>query len=192
MKTLTKIVALANVAIVASMGYLYYDMKKDLIEVQVEHIQHEQVLFDISDEVSKQMEYVKNVHCLSMNVYHEARNEGMTGQRAVAWVTLNRVNSKKYPDTICDVVYQAHLDENGIPKRNKCSFSWFCDQKSDEVTDQAAWNVAENIANEVMNAYGKETDPTNGSIMYHADYVEPYWAASYEKQARIDSHIFYK
>jgi spore germination cell wall hydrolase CwlJ-like protein len=192
MKTLTKIATLANAAIVASMGYLYYDMKKDLIEVQVEHIQHEQMLFDISAEVSKQMEHVKNAHCLAMNIYHEARNEGMTGQRAVAWVTLNRVNSSKYPDTVCDVVYQAHLDENGIPKRNKCQFSFYCDGKPDTVDDQAAWNVAEKIANEVMNTYGKETDPTNGAIMYHAHYVEPYWASSYEKQARIDTHIFYK
>jgi spore germination cell wall hydrolase CwlJ-like protein len=126
-----------------------------------------------------------------MNIYHEARNDGITGQRAVAWATINRVASDKYPDTICDVVYQAEFNENGIPFKNKCQFSWFCDGKSDEIQDQAAWRVAERIAEEVMNAHGKETDPTNGSIMYHAHYVTPYWAASYEKQVRIDSHIFY-
>lgn len=31
----------------------------------------------------------------------------------------------------------------------------------------------------------------NGAIMYHAEYVKPYWASSYDRQARIDSHIFY-
>ena len=133
----------------------------------------------------------RQLTCLAKNIYHEARNEGMTGQRAVAWATLNRVHSDKYPDTVCEVVYQAVLNEDGIPLRNECQFSWFCDGKSDEIENQAAWNVAEQIAVEVTNSYGKETDPTNGAFMYHAYYVEPYWATSYEKTARIDSHIFY-
>jgi spore germination cell wall hydrolase CwlJ-like protein len=191
MKILTKLALVANAAVFVSMGYLYYDLTKtkELVEkVEAEHQVH---LVEISNEVAKSMERVKQHHCLALNVYHEARSEGLTGQRAVAWVTLNRVESTKYPDSICEVVYQARLDENGIPIRNKCSFSWFCDGKTDEVSDQAAWNVADSIASEVMNAHGKETDPTNGSIMYHADYVTPYWASSYEKQARIDSHIFY-
>lgn len=42
--------------------------------------------------------------CLALNVYHEARSENYDGQMAVAQVTLNRVASEKYPDSICDVV----------------------------------------------------------------------------------------
>jgi spore germination cell wall hydrolase CwlJ-like protein len=184
MKTLTKLALVTNAIVVAGMSYLYIDNSNT-------EKAHTQEIVDISVEVSKQMERVKSAHCLSMNIYHEARNDGITGQRAVAWATMNRVSSDKYPDTICDVVYQAEFNENGIPFKNKCQFSWFCDGKSDDVKDQAAWRVAERIAEEVMNTYGKETDPTNGSIMYHAYYVTPYWAASYEKQVRIDSHIFY-
>jgi len=184
MKTLTKIAIAANAAVIAFAAYIYNDNQKQKTLNEAETI-------SIRAEVEKQLNILKDLNCLATNIYHEARSEGLTGQRAVAWVTLNRMNSSKYPDNICGVVYQAQLDENGIPKRNKCSFSWVCDGKPDTVDDLAAWNVAESIANEVMNAYGKETDPTNGSIMYHAHYVMPYWASSYEKQARIDSHIFY-
>mgnify|MGYP000131501331 CR=1 FL=1 len=184
MKTLTTIAIATNAAIVASMIYLYND------KMQTEIAQENEAI-TISLEVEKQLKNAKELNCLATNIYHEARNEGLTGQRAVAWATLNRVESPKYPETICDVVYQAHLDETGLPKRNKCSFSWFCDGKSDNIEDQAAWNVAETIAEEVFSAYGVETDPTNGAIMYHAEYVEPYWASSYEKTARIDTHIFY-
>jgi spore germination cell wall hydrolase CwlJ-like protein len=211
MKTLTKLMIAANVAIAGSMVGLFYvhtqeenkrfEELKESMSQQIDSLVYElhaeqklsveMNLIDITTEVAKKMEEVKQHQCLALNVYHEARSEGLTGQRAIAWVTLNRVESPKYPDTICKVVYQARLDENNMPLRNKCSFSWYCDGKSDEVADLAAWNVASDIAYEVMDAYGKETDPTNGSIMYHADYVMPYWVSAYEKQVRIDSHIFY-
>lgn len=184
MKISTKILIAANITIVASMGYLFTKETKEISLKEAEAV-------TIALEVEKQLNQTKQLHCLATNIYHEARNEGLTGQRAVAWATLNRVESPKYPNTVCEVVYQAKLNENGIPYKNKCQFSWFCDGKSDEIADRASWNVAEQIAFEVITAYGKETDPTNGAFMYHAHYVTPYWASAYEKQARIDSHIFY-
>lgn len=47
-----------------------------------------------------------NIHCLAEAMYYEARGEGRKGQEAVALVTLNRVKHKRYPNTICSVVYQ--------------------------------------------------------------------------------------
>ena len=184
MKNLTKIAVTANVIIVASMMYLYND------KFQTEIAQENEAIA-ITLEVEKQLQNAKDLNCLATNIYHEARNEGLTGQRAVAWATMNRVESPKYPNSVCDVVYQAELNENGVPLKNRCQFSFYCDGKPDTVDDLAAWNVAEIVAEEVMTAYGVETDPTNGAIMYHAHYVTPYWASSYEKTARIDTHIFY-
>jgi N-acetylmuramoyl-L-alanine amidase len=184
MKIITKIMIGVNIGFVACAASLYVN------KVKTENDQIEQAYL-IAEEVAKQVETSKQLTCLATNIYHEARNDGITGQRAVAWATMNRVESSKYPDTICGVVYQAELKDNGIPFRNKCQFSWFCDGKPDVIDDQAAWNVAQVIAEEVYTAYGTETDPTNGSFMYHAHYVTPYWASSYEKQVRIDSHIFY-
>ena len=48
----------------------------------------------------------KELHCLSLNVYHEARGEPIQGQLAVAYVTMNRLVSGRYPDSICNVVWQ--------------------------------------------------------------------------------------
>ncbi len=184
MKLSTKLALTANVVAVATMSYVLFNKVN---EFNFEQNQAEMIAL----EVAETMRLNQELECLATNIYHEARNEGITGQRAIAWVTMNRVKSPNYPDTICGVVYQAVLNEDGIPLRDECQFSWFCDGKSDEIQNQAAWNVAEQIAVEVMNSYGKETDPTNGAFMYHAYYVQPYWAASYEKTARIDSHIFY-
>ena len=44
--------------------------------------------------------------CLAMNIYHEARNQSIAGQMAVALVTINRVNDHRYPNTICEVVME--------------------------------------------------------------------------------------
>jgi N-acetylmuramoyl-L-alanine amidase len=184
MKNITKIGIVTNAVIAAAMLNIYCNK---ISNDQLELIQAEV----IAQEVANQMHKANELQCLAINIYHEARSEGLTGQRAVAWATMNRVSSDAYPDTVCEVVYQAKLTDAGTPIQNKCQFSWYCDGKSDDIENETAWNEAVTIAEEVMYNYGIETDPTNGAIMYHAAYVEPYWASSYEKTARIDTHVFY-
>ena len=56
------------------------------------------------------LQYQEQLQCMALNIYHEARSDSALGQEAVGMVTMNRVYSDKYPDTICDVVYQAHVN----------------------------------------------------------------------------------
>jgi spore germination cell wall hydrolase CwlJ-like protein len=35
-------------------------------------------------------------------------------------------------------------------------------------------------------------DLTDGSMWYHADYVDPWWARVKHRTMQIDQHIFYK
>lgn len=44
--------------------------------------------------------------CLSSVIHHEAKGELLNGQIAVAQVVVNRVNSGKFPSTVCGVVKQ--------------------------------------------------------------------------------------
>lgn len=39
-------------------------------------------------------------------IYHEARGESRTGQAAVAYVVLNRVADKRFPNTVKEVIWQ--------------------------------------------------------------------------------------
>ena len=48
----------------------------------------------------------KQIECLALNIYFEAAVESTAGKLAVAQVTLNRVKSQQYPETICKVVYE--------------------------------------------------------------------------------------
>ena len=82
------------------------------------------------------------VKCLAMNMYHEARDQGTAGQLAVSAVVLNRVNDKRFPNSICEVIKQGPTKQswkkNGLyyPIRDRCQFSWYCDGKSDKIKNK--------------------------------------------------------
>ena len=48
----------------------------------------------------------EELYCLAKNIYFESRNQPKLGQIAVAQVTMNRVNSPKFPNSVCGVVQQ--------------------------------------------------------------------------------------
>ena len=57
--------------------------------------------------------------CLAKNMYYEARNQGLAGQLAVSLVVMNRVKDKRYPDTICEVVYQGPISKWWLKEKGK-------------------------------------------------------------------------
>ena len=135
------------------------------------------------------------VECLALNIYHEARSESLAGQYAVADVTLNRVQDRRYPSTICGVVKQAVLSQWGldrgleIPRRNMCQFSWYCDGLDDLPTDSKTWMQSLYLADRVL--FGEYKDITEGSLWYHSDAVTPYWSKHLNLVTTIDNHLFY-
>tara|TARA_R100000426_G_scaffold87112_1_gene70410 strand:+ start:684 stop:1109 length:426 start_codon:yes stop_codon:yes gene_type:complete len=130
--------------------------------------------------------------CMAANIYHEAKNQSMLGQFAVAQVVMNRVEDSRFPDTVCEVVKQGLTYRNGKVVIGKCQFSWYCDGKSDEPNrDSKAWSNAIRHASIIMT----ETiniDVTDGATHYHASYVRPAWAKTKKRTTRIDKHIFYR
>ena len=48
----------------------------------------------------------ESLRCLTEALYFEARGESRSGQRAVAEVILNRVDSRAFPGSVCHVVHQ--------------------------------------------------------------------------------------
>jgi spore germination cell wall hydrolase CwlJ-like protein len=123
--------------------------------------------------------------CLASGIYFEARGESVRGQAAVAQVILNRVRNPAYPDTICGVVYQ---NEDW---RNRCQFSFACDNIKDRIGSQEHWQTAREVAMAVT--AGKIWLPEVGSAThYHAVYVRPAWAKTMKKVGRIGLHVFYR
>ena len=130
--------------------------------------------------------------CLALNVYHEAKNQSLSGQIAVAEVVMNRVADSRYPNNVCDVVKQGltYRWNPGFPIRNKCQFSWYCDGKSDVAKEKEAWEESLSVAKGVY--YGYLDAYLEGATHYHAYYVNPSWAETKTYITRIDDHIFYR
>jgi len=123
------------------------------------------------------------LECLAVAIFFEARSEPVGGQFAVAEVVINRVNDTRWPDNICDVVFQ--------PKQ----FSFTHDGKSDNIDyyargnpiEQRAAKKAREIAYEVLSSNHVELTSTH----YHSIKVSPTWAKHYKLDGRIGNHVFY-
>jgi spore germination cell wall hydrolase CwlJ-like protein len=116
-------------------------------------------------------------YCLALNVYWEARNQALSGQLAVAQVTMNRVRDRRYPNDICDVVYDHR------------QFSWYWDGLSDSPKDTRAWENALLVASAAIHGSGHVE--LNGVTHYHAVYSQPYWKDSMTLVTTIGDHLFY-
>jgi spore germination cell wall hydrolase CwlJ-like protein len=154
---------------------------------------------------------------LACNIYWEARTETLQGMMAVVAVTLNRVASAKYPDTVREVVWQ------------RKQFSWTHDGKVDRPSHRPSWLQALAIAERftvtsekaaglcptatqinaaslgradpgcefyrnLVNVHvllAQQSDPTGGALFYYAEYIPPpYWVFG-QPSAVIGRHIFY-
>lgn len=138
----------------------------------------------------------RQLECMALNMYFEARNQDTTeAMAAIGYTVLNRVASSRYPDTICGVVYQGKRNENGGYRRNRCQFSWVCDGKADVPNTRRpgeveAWEKANEVALQVLT--GAIDNPVGNATMYHATYVRPYWVKSYSLVTQVEDHIFYE
>lgn len=121
------------------------------------------------------------LYCLALNIYFEARGESLKGQFAVADVTLNRVESSEFPDTICQVVYQPS------------QFSWtnsVSNPRNPRLGEKNAWFDAQIFAIEIFR-WNIMRGITDGATYFHASYSRPYWRNIFEKTKKIGSHLFY-
>ena len=129
-----------------------------------------------------------DLECLARAIYFEARGEPVSGKIAVGRVILNRVASKAYPDSICEVVYQ------NVHMRNRCQFSFACDGQPDIIAETSKWEEVLAYAQDLL-VCGSRCGTSAGlwaSTHYHADYVSPGWANRLEATGWVGRHLFYR
>lgn len=152
----------------------------DAPNVQPSNIQPIAIPTPIEEPVVDQHE----LECLQMNIYYEARGEGIRGMQAVAVVTVNRAMDARWPDTVCAVVKQ---------KRGQvCQFSWVCKfgAVKPKRPDFESWTIAETIARQALT--GDLRSPVGDATHFHTHAVRPSWAKRLHYIATIGGHIFYK
>ncbi|WP_416909042.1 MAG: cell wall hydrolase [Polymorphobacter sp.] len=119
----------------------------------------------------------EDFECMARVVDHEAANQPRDGKLAVAHVLINRVRSKRFPNTLCAVAYQ--------PKQ----FSYI---KSHRIRENSQrWATARQIAHDALS--GRAQDPSGGALFFHATYIAPNsFFRTRTPIAQLEDHIFYR
>jgi spore germination cell wall hydrolase CwlJ-like protein len=133
------------------------------------------------DDVIQVKEHIKytraDLDCLTRNIYYEAGVESPVGKFAVAHVTINRLKTGHWGDTVCKVVYA------------KKQFSWTMAKKLPRPNSQL-WAESEEVARKVL--AGHRVRGLGKSLFYHATYIkDPHWVDTRHEAGQIGTHIFY-
>ena len=152
----------------------------NLVLYSTKSIAQEIIVTDVGPEFNKELE------CLAQNIYWEAASESYEGKLAVAQVTLNRVNSGKFPSTICGVVKQ----KDRINGLIVCQFSWFCNAAHSMIRNKYQWEESQMVARKALTeSTAHDILEQKKAMYYHAVYINPGWKLPVI--TRIGNHIFY-
>jgi N-acetylmuramoyl-L-alanine amidase len=119
--------------------------------------------------------------CMAVAIFFEARGEPVVAKEAVANVIINRVEDRRYPNSVCAVVNEHK------------AFSYTHDGLSDDPTrhkghqDKIAWAESQEVAKDALG--GDLLGIT--STHYHTTNVLPFWAKHYSLDTRVGNHLFY-
>ena len=111
--------------------------------------------------------------CLSLVGYHEAKGESDRGMIAVMQVTMNRVKSEKFANTICGVVFSPN------------QYSW--SKYNPPIKEHKQYERAKRLAYEVVN--GKHHDISGKALFFNSLHKRPKGTVC---TVRIGGYSFYK
>lgn len=119
----------------------------------------------------------RELECLAIGVYFEARSEPLAGQLAVGEVIANRARSGRFPSTYCGVLFQ------------RSQFSFVRGGRLPAVPGASRqWQNAVAIARIVDQDLTSST--ASKALFFHAKRVSPGWRL--KRVASIGNHIFYR
>lgn len=133
--------------------------------------------------VGDETQRARATDCLAAAAWYEAGDDPV-GERAVVQVVLNRLRHPAFPKTICAVVFQ------GQERATGCQFTFTCDGALARHPSEPAWERARRIAAAALDGavFGRVGYATH----YHTDWVVPYWSASLDKIAEVNTHLFFR
>ena len=120
----------------------------------------------------------RELECLAIGIYFEAKGEPLPGQLAVGKVIANRAESGgRFPGTYCGVLFQrgqfSFVHGRSLPSVPRSSKQW-----------QTAVALAKIVDQDL-----KESS-VGDALFFHARYVSPGWRM--KRVASIGNHVFYR
>ena len=159
------------------------DLRSDITDIKAQVIDIKSDVREVQEAVFYRVAPVKmsasDRECLARNIFFEAGVEPRAGKIAVAQVTLNRVHSKRWGNTVCDAVYAP------------AQFSWtLYKKKRNSQPKGRLWDESVKAAADFQQ--GVRVKGISKSKFYHTTYIRrPYWARTDKVVTQIGQHIFY-
>lgn len=133
----------------------------------------------LTDAVDAQVvstELDRELTCLAIGVYYEAKSEPLAGQLAVAHVILNRAQSGRFPRSVCGVLTQ------------RGQFSFVRGGQVPSAPNNAQWRKAVAVAKVAQQELWD--NPVPRALFFHARHVSPGWRLA--KIGMVGNHVFYR
>ena len=120
----------------------------------------------------------RELECLAVGIYFEAKSEPLVGQVAVGEVIANRANSKgRFPGSYCGVLFQrsqfSFIRGRALPSVPRASKQWKTAVAVAKIVDRDLHDTAADAA-----------------LFFHAKRVSPRWRL--KRVASIGNHVFYR
>lgn len=119
----------------------------------------------------------RQMECLAVGIYFEAKSEPLIGQLAVGEVIANRAKSGRFASTYCGVLFQrsqfSFVRGRSYPAIPRSSRQW-----------QTAVAIAKIVDQEL------KSSSASNALFFHARRVSPRWRL--KRVASIGNHIFYR
>ena len=119
----------------------------------------------------------RELECLAVGIYFEAKSESLAGQLAVGHVIANRAESGRFPSSYCGVLFQrsqfSFVRGRSFPHVPRASRDW-----------QDAVAIARIVDQEL------HPSPMGKALFFHATRVSPRWRLT--RVGTLGNHVFYR
>jgi len=119
----------------------------------------------------------RELECLAVGIYYEAKSESLAGQLAVGHVIANRAESGRFPSSYCGVLFQrsqfSFIRGRSLPSVPRASRDW-----------QDAVAIARIVDQEL------HPSPMGKALFFHARRVSPGWKLT--RLGTLGNHVFYR
>ena len=119
----------------------------------------------------------RELECLAVGIYYEAKSESLKGQLAVGHVIANRAESGRFPSSYCGVLFQrsqfSFIRGRSLPSVPRASQDW-----------QDAVAIAKIVDQEL------KPSPMGKALFFHARRVSPGWRLT--RVGTLGNHVFYR
>ena len=119
----------------------------------------------------------RELECLAVGIYYEAKSESLKGQLAVGHVIANRAESGRFPSSYCGVLFQrsqfSFIHGRSLPSVPRASRDWLDAVAIAKIVDQEL-----------------HPSPVGKALFFHATRVAPHWRLT--RVGTLGNHVFYR